>query len=180
MAGETPHHHLMEKSQILCFSCPPNSPVKNHLKKGREKTGLKTSSGNTKRRKNFAIALMFIFHHCLSWGSTWCSSSVQWCVFERSINGGGKGGDWQASGQNLFPNSFLPSTTLSARLELGGGKALLASPNIFTLISPKIRVWHLVSRLLGIETFLNFLRVSVSVSKILVSKKSLGIGLENI
>ena len=42
------------------------------------------------------------------------------------------------------------------------------------------RVWHLVSRLLGIETFLNFLRVSVSVSKILVSKKSLGIGLENI
>ena len=43
-----------------------------------------------------------------------------------------------------------------------------------------IRVWHLVSRLLGIETFLNFLRVSVSVSKILVSKKSLGIGLENI
>ena len=42
------------------------------------------------------------------------------------------------------------------------------------------RVWHLVSILLGIETFLNFLRVSVSVSKILVSKKSLGIGLENI
>ena len=40
-------------------------------------------------------------------------------------------------------------------------------------------MWHLVSRLLGIETFLNFLRVSVSVSKILVSKKSLGIGLEN-
>ena len=31
-----------------------------------------------------------------------------------------------------------------------------------------------------LETFLNFLRVSVSVSKILVSKKSLGIGLENI
>ena len=43
-----------------------------------------------------------------------------------------------------------------------------------------IRVWHLVSGLLGIETFLNFLRVSVSVSKFLVSKKSLGIGLENI
>ena len=42
------------------------------------------------------------------------------------------------------------------------------------------RVWHLVSRLLGIETFLNFLRVSVSVSKILVSKKSLGIGLDEI
>ena len=55
------------------------------------------------------------------------------------------------------------------------------------------RVWHLVSRLLGIETFLNFLRVSVLVSKILVSKKSryqfwkklvskksLGIGLKNI
>ena len=42
------------------------------------------------------------------------------------------------------------------------------------------RVWHLVSRLLGIETCLNFLRVSVLVSKILVSKKSLGIGLENI
>ena len=42
------------------------------------------------------------------------------------------------------------------------------------------RVWHLVSRLLGMETFLNFLRVSVSVSKIWVSKKSLGIGLENI
>ena len=55
------------------------------------------------------------------------------------------------------------------------------------------RVWHLVSRLLGIETFLNFLRVSVSVSKIWVSKKvsvsglkifglkkSLGIGLKNI
>ena len=35
-------------------------------------------------------------------------------------------------------------------------------------------------RLLGIETFLNFLRVSVSVSKILVSKKSLGIGLDEI
>ena len=31
-----------------------------------------------------------------------------------------------------------------------------------------------------LETFLNFLRVSVSVSKILVSKKSLGIGLKNI
>ena len=43
-----------------------------------------------------------------------------------------------------------------------------------------IRVRHIVSRLLGIETFLNFLRVSVSVSKILVSKKSLSIGLENI
>ena len=36
------------------------------------------------------------------------------------------------------------------------------------------RVWHLVSRLLGIETFLNFLRVSVS-----VSKKSLSISLKN-
>ena len=31
-----------------------------------------------------------------------------------------------------------------------------------------------------LETFLNFLRVSVSVSKILVSKKSLGIGLDEI
>ena len=48
------------------------------------------------------------------------------------------------------------------------------------LAKQPIRVWHLVSRLLGIETFLNFLRVSGSVSKILVSKKSLGIGLENI
>ena len=67
----------------------------------------------------------------------------------------------------------------------------LTSPQAFTSFSPKVtslvtimmiesRVWHLVSRLLGIETFLNFSRVSVSVSKILVSKKSLGIGLENI
>ena len=45
---------------------------------------------------------------------------------------------------------------------------------------PSTRVWHLVSRLLGIETFLNFLRVSVSVSKIFSQKKSLGIGLKNI
>ena len=48
----------------------------------------------------------------------------------------------------------------------------------FRRLSP--RVWHLVSRLLAMETFLNFLRVLFSVSKILVSKKSLSIGLENI
>ena len=41
------------------------------------------------------------------------------------------------------------------------------------------RVWHLVSRLLGIDTFLNFLWVLVSVLKIFGLKKSLGIGLEN-
>ena len=42
----------------------------------------------------------------------------------------------------------------------------------------KGRVCHLVSRLLGIETFPFILRVSVSVSKILASKESLSLGLK--
>ena len=64
---------------------------------------------------------------------------------------------------------------------------------LFRLIKGNIRVWHLVSKLLGIETFLNFWeyrsrsqkfwsrkKVSVLVSKILSLEKSLSIGLENI
>ena len=42
----------------------------------------------------------------------------------------------------------------------------------------KGRVCHLVSRLLGIETFPFILRVSVSVSKILASKESFSLGLK--
>ena len=41
----------------------------------------------------------------------------------------------------------------------------------FELLDMRVWLWHLVSRLLGIETFLIFLRVSLSVSKNLVSKK---------
>ena len=48
---------------------------------------------------------------------------------------------------------------------------------LFVLFIIASKVWYHVSRLFGIETFLNFLRVSVSTN--LVSKKSLSIGLEN-
>ena len=81
-----------------------------------------------------------------------------------------------------FTNSGLGLDSGSQILLCRGPRLykLISVPQPGTLGQGWSRVWHLVSRLLGIETFLNFLRVSVSVSKILVSKKSLGIGLENI
>ena len=76
-----------------------------------------------------------------------------------------------SSSQRILGNRSS-STFSNVLLLIGSRTLIIKNSRAAPVFSPsKHRVWHLVSRLLGIETFLNFLRVSVSVAKILVSKK---------